>query len=49
LHLIAFKEGVATLGMKLRCDSSGAGRPEQVVRALGLNAPLSMQRTRLLL
>ncbi|MCL2615259.1 MAG: TIGR03936 family radical SAM-associated protein [Dehalococcoidia bacterium] len=49
LHLFAFKEGVATLGMKLRCDSSGAGRPEQVARALGLDAPLSMQRTRLFL
>jgi hypothetical protein len=49
LWLISFENGVATLGMKLRCDSSGAGRPEQVARALGLDNPLAIQRTRLFL
>ena len=41
--------GIATLGMRLRCDSEGAGRPEQVVKALGLDNPLSIHRTRLIL
>jgi len=38
------------LDMKLRCDESGSGRPEQVVFALGFNEyPKSIQRTRLIL
>jgi radical SAM-linked protein len=38
------------LGMSLRCDSGGSGRPEQVVLALGLDAyPRSIHRTRLVL
>ncbi|MBI2201147.1 MAG: hypothetical protein HYU43_04320, partial [Armatimonadetes bacterium] len=36
------------IGMRLRCDSSGSGRPEQVMAALGLQGhPLSVHRTRL--
>jgi len=39
-----------TLGMRLRCDSQGTGRPEQVTSALGFaNAPKSIHRTRLIL
>lgn len=39
-----------TLEMKLRCDSSGAGRPEQVALALGFAShPRSVHRTRLIL
>lgn len=39
-----------TLQMKLRCDSSGAGRPEQVALALGFASyPRSVHRTRLIL
>jgi radical SAM-linked protein len=39
-----------TLGMKLRCDSNGSGRPEQVISALGFSHyPLSIHRTRLIL
>ena len=39
-----------TLGMRLRCDSGGTGRPEQVVKALGFTGyPESIHRTRLLL
>ncbi len=49
LWLVSFEDGVAVLGMKLRCDSEGAGRPEQVVKALGLDVPLSINRTRLTL
>ncbi len=43
-------EGYAVIGMKLRCDSSGSGRPEQVAAALGFPAhPRSIHRTRLIL
>ncbi len=39
-----------TMGMKLRCDSSGTGRPEQVLSALGLTIhPKSIHRTKLIL
>jgi radical SAM-linked protein len=38
------------LGMTLRCDSAGSGRPEQVVLALGLPGyPKSIHRTKLVL
>jgi radical SAM-linked protein len=47
--LVCHENGFATLGMKLRCDSSGAGRPEQVAKALGLDSPLSIHRTKLIL
>jgi radical SAM-linked protein len=37
------------IGMKLRCDSSGSGRPEQVALALGFrDAPISIERTNLI-
>lgn len=39
-----------TLGMRLRCDSSGSGRPEQVTAALGFSEhPRVMHRTQLIL
>ncbi|MFC1957691.1 TIGR03936 family radical SAM-associated protein [Chloroflexota bacterium] len=39
-----------TLGMRLRCDSNGSGRPEQVVSALGFTTyPQSIRRTKLIL
>jgi radical SAM-linked protein len=38
------------LGMTLRCDSAGSGRPEQVALALGLSGfPKSIHRTKLVL
>jgi radical SAM-linked protein len=37
-----------TLGMRLRCDHTGAGRPEQVAAALGLPRPRSIHRTKLI-
>ncbi len=38
------------IGMRLRCDNSGSGRPEQVVLALGFSRhPQSIHRTRLIL
>jgi radical SAM-linked protein len=49
LWIIAQEQDTATIGMRLRCDSEGAGRPEQVARALGLDSPLSIDRTRLIL
>jgi hypothetical protein len=34
--------------MRLRCDATGSGRPEQVARALGFEAaPRSIKRTKL--
>lgn len=39
----------AKIGMRLRCDTSGSGRPEQVARALGYEGfPLSIERTKLI-
>jgi radical SAM-linked protein len=43
--LITLSGGTCTLGMRLRCDSTGSGRPEQVSAALGLDHPLSIHRT----
>jgi radical SAM-linked protein len=41
---------VGILGMKLRCDSNGSGRPEQVAAALGFSQrPNSIHRTQLFL
>jgi radical SAM-linked protein len=39
-----------TIGMRLRCDSNGSGRPEQVAAALGFEQyPKSIHRTKLIL
>ena len=48
--LIDCSEGRCTLGMRLRCDSGGSGRPEQVAAAMGFTEhPKSIHRTRLVL
>jgi radical SAM-linked protein len=50
IWLIGAADGLCTLGMRLRCDTSGSGRPEQVAMALGYaDAPLSVERTGLIL
>lgn len=50
LWLVACQHNICTIGMRLRTDSLGAGRPEQVSRALGFSAyPQSTHRTRLIL
>jgi len=50
IEVIACNDGKCTLEMKLRCDESGSGRPEQVVYALGFHEyPLSISRRRLVL
>jgi radical SAM-linked protein len=49
LWLIEWRPGSSTIGMRLRCDSGGSGRPEQVAAALGFSHPTSTHRTKLLL
>ena len=49
LWLVGCQDECCTIGMRLRCDSSGSGRPEQVTKALGFNQPLSVHRSRLIL
>jgi len=50
LWLIDGHSGYGTLGMRLRCDNSGSGRPEQVTTALGFtHHPQSIHRTKLIL
>lgn len=44
-----WRNGGVVINMRLRCDSNGSGRPEQVVKALGLGEPGSIHRTRLIL
>jgi len=49
IHLLEYRSGSCIIGMRLRCDSSGSGRPEQVAAALGFtNHPRSIHRTRLI-
>lgn len=49
LWLISWRSGYCTIGMRLRCDSGGSGRPEQMAKALGFNQPRSIHRSRLIL
>ena len=50
IWLVSHSDSSYTLGMRLRCDSQGTGRPEQVTAALGLTEhPLSIHRTDLIL
>jgi len=49
LWLIDWRQGSCTIGMRLRCDSGGSGRPEQVAAALGFSRPTSIHRSKLLL
>jgi len=50
LWLLNLDPPLCTIGMRLRCDSGGSGRPEQVVRALGFNQyPQVIHRTKLIL
>ena len=47
---IDWHRGYCTIGMRLRCDNSGSGRPEQVTAALGFTHwPQSIHRTKLIL
>jgi len=50
LWLIDCRDSMCVLGMRLRCDEKGAGRPEQVTKALGFSPhPKSIHRTNLIL
>ena len=50
LRLIDWHSPYCTIDMRLYCDNSGSGRPEQVVAALGLtHHPRSIHRTKLIL
>ncbi len=48
LWMAGEKDKVYMIGMRLRCDSSGSGRPEQIIKALGFSGfPSSIERTKL--
>jgi radical SAM-linked protein len=50
IKVVEWQPPVGVLEMRLRCDSNGSGRPEQVVAALGFNLrPISIHRTQLIL
>ncbi len=50
LWLESWQDNDCTLGMRLRTDSSGSGRPEQVTLALGFpEHPRAIHRTKLIL
>ena len=50
IWLIDWRQGFCIIGMRLRCDSTGSGRPEQVAAALGFATyPDSIHRSKLLL
>jgi len=50
LWLVDCRKPYCNIGMRLRCDNSGSGRPEQVASALGFtNYPQSIHRTKLIL
>ncbi len=50
IWLMDWRQGFCTIGMRLRCDSTGSGRPEQVAAALGFtNYPDSIHRSKLIL
>jgi len=50
IWLIDAHDSLCVLGMRLRCDPTGTGRPEQVAKALGFaDRPISIHRTKLIL
>ncbi len=50
LRLVDWRSQYCTIEMRLRCDSSGSGRPEQVTSALNFtHPPQSIHRTKLIL
>jgi radical SAM-linked protein len=50
IWLMDWRLGYCTIGMRLKCDSNGSGRPEQVAAALGFTAyPDSIHRSKLIL
>ena len=49
LRVAGAGDGAVRLAMRLRCDAGGVGRPDQVVKALGLPQAARIHRARLVL
>ncbi|HUS83117.1 MAG TPA: TIGR03936 family radical SAM-associated protein [Dehalococcoidia bacterium] len=49
LWVDAPKNGSTVVGMRVRADSGGSGRPEQVIAAMGLPEPAGIHRRKLVL
>ena len=49
LRVAGAGDGIVRLSMRLRCDAGGVGRPDQVVKALGLPPAARIHRVRLVL
>ena len=50
LWVVSYHDALCLLGMRLRCNANGSGRPEQVLLALGFSQlPESIHRTKLIL
>jgi radical SAM-linked protein len=49
LWVDGLKDGSPVVGMRVRADSGGSGRPEQVIAAMGLPEPTGIHRRRLVL
>jgi radical SAM-linked protein len=49
IKLLAHENGVASIFMRLRHGVEGAGRPDQVIKALGLESSIDVHRTKLVL
>ena len=49
LRVAGAGDGIVRLAMRLRCDAGGVGRPDQVLKALGLPQAARIHRTRLVL
>jgi radical SAM-linked protein len=49
IKLLVLDRGLASVFMRLHHGSEGAGRPEQVVKALGLDTAIDIHRTKLVL
>jgi len=49
IWLIDWEPPYATIGMRLRCDSNGSGRAEQVIAALGFGRPAAIHRSKLIM
>lgn len=50
IWFISVQDSLCILGMRLKCDSGGTGRPEQVSKAIGFDIyPRNIHRTRLIL
>lgn len=49
IWLMSWSDNCSNIAMRLRCDSKGSGRPEQVIKALGFKQLISIHRTKLIL